>query len=320
MSKLLISVQSTAINLANLTEASKVQTVILAARTGAELIKVKEAMAHGEYLPWVKEFMPIKAYQCTKYVKLAKENPALLESNNSLASYLDIDSELKLLSLDDEVAESTRDTANELELSRKEVGKLISELKSTKSDSDRTIEEWRQQFLDERNGKRELKGELERVKATKKQTVYVDDSEKALKQYKEETTEKLNDFREKKIQAEAKLMLVEREKHEAIAQGVTDKLQDYEDKISTLQQQETCLTSSIEQLSDKWDELDNSHGVRVDQINARKKYKDHMELAFLCLDALQEDAENLTDEDKEEWKKLMDNTYRLADEFKSYLD
>lgn len=82
-------------------------------------------MAHGDYLPWVKEFMPVNRNQCAKYIKLATGNPQLLGANVSHDTHLDIDSELKLLSLDDEVAESTRDTANELELSRKEVGKLI---------------------------------------------------------------------------------------------------------------------------------------------------------------------------------------------------
>lgn len=82
--------------------------MILAAKTGAALIQVKELLSHGEYLPWVKANMPISRQQCSKYIRLATEKPELL-ANGAPGHHLDINSELKLLSLDDDKAEEVRD-------------------------------------------------------------------------------------------------------------------------------------------------------------------------------------------------------------------
>jgi len=79
-------------------------------------------MAHGEYLPWVEANMPVSASQCKRYVQLAKNRPDLLEANGARARHLSLESELKLLSLDDEVAEEVRDFAQENDLTRKEIG------------------------------------------------------------------------------------------------------------------------------------------------------------------------------------------------------
>lgn len=71
--------------------------------------------------------MPVNAAQCSRYTKLAKGNPAIL-SNIAPGQYLDINSELKLLSLDDDTAEEVRDFASEHELTRKEIAALTKEL------------------------------------------------------------------------------------------------------------------------------------------------------------------------------------------------
>jgi len=118
-------------------------------KTGAALIKVKELLGHGEYLPWIEGNMPINRSQCSKYVKLAKGRPELL-SNGYSNNHLDIDSEFKLLALDDnEQSEEIRDTANELELTQRQIADLTKQVK----ENEQTIEEWRQQFFDERKGK-----------------------------------------------------------------------------------------------------------------------------------------------------------------------
>jgi len=92
-------------------------------------------MAHGEYLPWVEANMPISRQQCSKYVRLATEKPELL-ANGKHAYHLDVDSELKLLSLDDEVAEEVRDFAQENDLTRKEIAELTKQLKSKETESE----------------------------------------------------------------------------------------------------------------------------------------------------------------------------------------
>ena len=61
--------------------------------------------------------MPISRQQCSKYIRLATEKPDLL-SNGKHDYHLDINSELKLLSLDDDTAEEVRDFAEEHELTR----------------------------------------------------------------------------------------------------------------------------------------------------------------------------------------------------------
>ena len=117
MSELAI-IQSEAITSANLMLASLNQTVILAAKTGAALIRVKETMPHGTFQAWVESNMPVKYGQCKKYMKLAKEKPELIESKGHSNALLDIDSELKLLTMDDEQQDEIRDVASELYLMR----------------------------------------------------------------------------------------------------------------------------------------------------------------------------------------------------------
>jgi len=116
----LVNYQAEAINLANLTESAKKQTVVLAAKTGSALLKVKEMLPHGEYTPWVNENMPVNQRQCQKYTKLAQQRPELL-SNAHLNAHLDVDSELKLLSLDDETANTVRDIAEKEDLTQKQI-------------------------------------------------------------------------------------------------------------------------------------------------------------------------------------------------------
>ena len=199
MSELSI-IQSEAIASANLMLASLNQTVVLAAKTGASLLKVKETMPHGTFQSWVDANMPVKYNQCKRYMKLAKEKPELFESKRSPGTFLDINSELKLLSFDDEQQNEIRDVANELDLTRKQISDLTAAVKK----GEQTAEEWRQQCLDQRNEARkqaerasDLERKLKAEQSKPAEIIYVDDSEKALEQYREETEAKLKDLKDK---------------------------------------------------------------------------------------------------------------------------
>jgi len=113
-------------------------------------------LPHGEYLPWVEQNMPINRIQCAKYIRLAKNRPELLSNVHSNV-HLDIDSELKLLSLEDDNQDEIRTTALDLELTQKQINDLTNAVKK----GEQTAEEWRQQYLSERDKKRALEKQAE---------------------------------------------------------------------------------------------------------------------------------------------------------------
>ena len=87
-------------------------------------------------------------------------NPATLESKISHGRLLGINSELKLLTLDDQTEQDEiRDVANELDLNRKQ----IAELTETVKKGEQTIKEWLQQFLDQRNEARAQKQKADQL-------------------------------------------------------------------------------------------------------------------------------------------------------------
>ncbi len=149
-------------------------------------------------------------------MKIAVDMPELLNSNFHSSGNLDISTAYALLSAPDEVKQEvqakldngesvTQKEIQELKRKQKELDEAVKEEQqkriaaekfaqdaSKKSEfAIREQENWRQQFFDERNGKRDLETELRKVKESKKETIYIDDSTKALEQYKEETEQKL---------------------------------------------------------------------------------------------------------------------------------
>ncbi len=54
--------------------------------------------------------MPVSRRQCTKYMQLAEHKPEFLVSNGYSSSHLDINSEIRLLTVDDEVENQVRET------------------------------------------------------------------------------------------------------------------------------------------------------------------------------------------------------------------
>jgi hypothetical protein len=62
--------------------------VVSAAKCGSELLKAKAAMKHGQWLPWLESNCRVKKVQATKYMRLAKEMPELLESNVHFGEHL----------------------------------------------------------------------------------------------------------------------------------------------------------------------------------------------------------------------------------------
>jgi hypothetical protein len=75
------------------------------------LAEVKASLPHGEFIPWVEGNMPVKRKQCSKYMRLAKERPQLLESNGYPGTHLDINNEIRLLTVDEDVEGEVREAA-----------------------------------------------------------------------------------------------------------------------------------------------------------------------------------------------------------------
>ena len=55
------------------------ESVIYAARCGSELLRAKEALQHGEWLPWLAAHCDVERNQAAKYMRLAREMPELLD-------------------------------------------------------------------------------------------------------------------------------------------------------------------------------------------------------------------------------------------------
>ena len=80
------------------------QAVVYAARCGEKLCQAKEALGHGQWLPWLEASCRVKERQARKYMKLAREMPELLDPNrHSSADLLGINHAIALLTADEEV-------------------------------------------------------------------------------------------------------------------------------------------------------------------------------------------------------------------------
>lgn len=125
-----------------------------AAKCGEKLIQAKAACAHGEWALWLKDNCRLSQNQSAKYMKLFREIPSLSNSPSTV-NFTGIEAAIAYLSASEEVkAEVDSSTEPVTE-------KLINDLKrqhseeeaKAKEQSDRA-EEWRKQYLTERDAKR----------------------------------------------------------------------------------------------------------------------------------------------------------------------
>ena len=300
-----------------------------AALIGQKLNQAKQQLSHGEFGEWLKVNCRVSQNHANKYMKLAKEKPEFL--NYSSTSNFSIEAAYALLSAPDEVKQEvqakldngesvTQKEIQELKRKQKELDEAVKEEQqkriaaekfaqdaSKKSEfAIREQENWRQQFFDERNGKRDLETELRKVKESKKETIYIDDSTKALEQYKEETEQKL-------FKLKQELKETQDAQHAEINKRVEQRLKNHTDVVEKLQKQETALTSSIDYLMQKEQELAQKIGLKADHLESRKQYKDHLEHMAIAANILFD--ESFDDEEKELWINLMENTSGLVATF-----
>ena len=187
----------------------------------------------------------------------------------------------------------------------------VTELSKEKFKALADKENWRQQYLDQRNSCRELQTELINTKSSKKETIYIDDSSKALEQYREETEKKLA-----RLQGELKET---RDGYQAeVAKRVDNRLKNHSEVIEKLQKQETSLQSSIDFLINKEHQLDKKIGVKAEQLEARKSYKDHLEHLAIAANVLFD--ESFDDEDRVLWMKLLNDTAAMSNTFLNLID
>jgi myosin heavy subunit len=164
----------------------------------------------------------------------------------------------------------------------------------------RRVEEWKQQYLDERNGKRELQNEIERVKATKKETVYIDDSSKALEQYREETVRKMQVLTNDLSNTRKELLEEKQSAYRKIEAGVAEKLVNYESKVTDLQKQETSCVGRIADLRNTLNALENTIGERTEQREAIKGFNKCLLEMKVFASAMLNDV-HMHDDDVDSW-------------------
>lgn len=301
-------------------EASLGQALHYAVQIGQKLNEAKDSLPHGEFGAWLDENCTVKERQAQNYMRLARENPNFLNTQSS--AYLGIDAAMALLSAPDAVQEEVTQrlemgesiTHREIqELKRAnaelEAAKAAAEKASEWSASER--ENWRQQYLDERNSKRDLQTELINVKASKKETIYIDDSSKALAQLKEETTGKIE-----KLKAE---LADTRETMAAkVNESVAERLANHADELDRLQGQEAALRGKIELLQKQENDLHNSVGKKHDQLEAIKEYRARLESLVFSANILFDSEPD--QDDKTAWLKLFSDTRGMCSTFENILN
>ena len=86
------------------------QAIVYAARCGQKLIEAKAKCEHGEWLPWLKANCEVGHPQATKYMRLAKEMPELIDSNIARGQYLpSLRAGIALLAAPEEVQADIKD-------------------------------------------------------------------------------------------------------------------------------------------------------------------------------------------------------------------
>ena len=118
------------------------QAVVYAARCGEKLCEAKEAIGHGEWLPWLDAHCRVKERQARKYMKLAREMPELLDPNrHSSADLPGINHAIALLTADEEVKTEIQARLDAGEsVTVREIEQLKRELKQVQTTRDQLVQ------------------------------------------------------------------------------------------------------------------------------------------------------------------------------------
>lgn len=281
-----------------------------AAQQGDALNKLKAITPHGEFTDFILANCTVTNREAQRRMRLAKENPELLEAKTTHVSFLSLRAHYALLGAPDEVKDEVAArlenneavTANEikrLKLANESLKTMSSESMKSQQEALKAKEDWRQQYLDERNSKRDLAQELETVRISKKETIYIDDSTKALAQYREETDAKI-------IKLKAEIKKVNEEKLEAIKKVREDIHSGYDEEINRKQQQEMTLNQAITLAQQKKTEIDKLIMPRIAHAEALKNYRHY--LNCLAVEASLIYERDFNNDELEFWLALFNDT------------
>lgn len=188
----------------------KESMVKLAIQSGLGLMQAKGMLPHGEFTAWLEAHCTVGARQAQKYMKLGQE----YGKSESANSFLDIDSEIKLLMFaDNEPAtdqpsdrEFIRDSA--ADLGREERDNFLKQAEKLKQEAEakgRESQGWRSDAIKYREELR-LKAEeaeaLKRKLAEQPKAVYITDDQKALEQAVEAHKQRAEDERQRRLKLE----------------------------------------------------------------------------------------------------------------------
>jgi hypothetical protein len=283
-----------------------------AAKCGQKLIEAKEACQHGEWLPWLEANCRVARQQANKYMRLASEMPSLIDNSNvQHAVHLkfgDMDAALMYLSASEEVKEKI--DAHDSIVTRNQIKTWEAEYKAAQEENAKTkqiAEEWRQQYLSERNAKRELENNPQTV------TIPPDDYE-TTKRAAQSLAAELADAKAKAEKARQELEAIEKQKKKDVKAGIEKGLLSFDeeikrkqDHIQRLEQRENDAMERFKAASVKATALE----IRK---NAYKNAREHLTgLAVEISDAFDGYAE-IEPSECELWRKLandMQNGYKI---------
>ncbi|MCU7835338.1 MAG: DUF3102 domain-containing protein [gamma proteobacterium symbiont of Taylorina sp.] len=259
----LITFKNNAVMYAQQIELHKTNMVTLAAKCGQALLDVKENINHGEFGNWIESNMPINQRQCNKYMQLFSSKPGLVSNSHPGAS-LDINSELLMLTTDEDIEETVRKVAEEENLSRQKVKELTQQLEDAKTKSEvlaERAEAWRQQDKEKRNELRKLQQENQEIKESK--IIYVKDDDQAINQELDELKLQLSLLEDEKKHLIEDRKESKRKFHETVDTNVNHRLESHQDEVDRLTKQETSLRSRI-------DILKNNNAALEDELLGKK--------------------------------------------------
>ena len=289
-----------------------------AAKCGEKLIQAKTACAHGEWLPWLEKNCRVSRIQASKYMRLSKEMPEISNDNRSY-HFDSINTAIAYLSASDEVKAEV-DTSSE-----PVTEKLIKQLKvdhektlQQKAEVEQRAEEWRKQYLSEREAKRQLQDNPTTVEVQVVPPDYESTKTAAAnlaeKLAKAEAQAKLEKEQAHKLETE--LQAIEKRKKADIAAGVSKALADYEKEIQLKQR-------ALEDVKQREVEARQRYNEVTQQITAAEmrtkrliSAKDHLvALSADIYDAF-DGTDSLTVDEVREWRKIakaMQDGYILLD-------
>lgn len=304
--------QAQAVFFASQAELHKQSAVISAALSGAALHVVKARLSHGEFTPWIAENMPVSYSQCSRYMKLAKARPELLRANVEPVQYLDLVSELKLLTLDEDAAGTVRDIAAEEELNRKEIASLtrrIAEVEENNFAAERQANEWRKQWKEERDNRREIESKLKLSQENIQRLRFNLDEEvsKAVADEMKNANAKLEQLQEDKEKLRASLDAQRKRQQEAIEKGVSDKLKEQQDEITAKELQLQSLEKRIDVLNETRNSLDKEVGLLREHEQALRKVNAHIESIAIEIHNISMEGTEMPETILPKWQKVLAN-------------